>query len=331
MSREVRVLKALHPELEEATVEALRQWKYKPLLKNGKPAPAEYKVDTDFRLREKEPAKEPKITIDGSSKMDSILRKSAHYCNRLEDAALYFICKERITETIYPSKKHLLSVIMRRHPPKDRKKSSPDPIFVMSRFNNGEKSTYVNDYQLIRKEGRIIERRILKMENWNLKYKAYAPLQTKRFYIYKPVFGPIGLLGRDSLQFYNYSLLKEESVDGRAAWVIEVKPKRLIPGKPNYGKVWVDIQDGSVLKMEIEAESLAGYERIRADYVSRGITPRINVELNFGEENNGLRYPTRIICKEAYFDPQEGLSKVSRMKVTYQKYKFFTVETEVKY
>ncbi|MCK4647085.1 MAG: hypothetical protein KAU46_12600 [Candidatus Aminicenantes bacterium] len=46
-----------------------------------------------------------------------------------------------------------------------------------------------------------------------------------------------------------------------------LKPKKLIPGKPNYGKVWVDKQDGSILKMEIEAESLAGYEKIRADLV----------------------------------------------------------------
>jgi len=259
------------------------------------------------------------------------LKKSSHYCQRLEDAALYFTCIERIRETIFLSKKYFCSHIERRHPPKNRKKISPDPISSSTRFNNGEKNSYIYDYQLIRKEGRIIERRILKMENGNLKHKAFAPLKTKRFYIYKPVFGPIGLLGQDSHKFYNYSLLKEESVDGRGAWVLEAKPKRLIPGKPNYGKVWVDKQDGSILKMEIEAESLAGYERIWADYVSRGIAPRINVEIDFGLEKNGLRYPTRIICKEAYSDPREGLSKVSEMKVTYQKYKFFTVKTGIKY
>lgn len=328
---EVHVLKSVHPGLDSATLAALRQWKYKPQIKEGKPASAAYKVDVHFRLKEKELAVEPKIAIDGSSKIGSILKKSSHYCQRLEDAALYFICLERIKETIFPSKKYFCSHIERRNPPKDRKIVRPDPIFSITRFNNGEKNSYIYDYQLIRKEGRIVERRILKMENGNLIYKAYAPLETKRFYMYKPVYGPVGLLGQDSLQFYNYSLLKEESTDGRASWVLEVKPKKLIPGKPNYGKVWVDKQDGSILKMEIEAESLAGYERIWADFVSRGVTPRINVEIDFGLEKNGLHYPTKIICKEAYFDPREGLSKVSEMKVTYQEYKFFTVKTEVKY
>jgi len=328
---EVHVLKSLHPGLDAATVESLRQWKYEPLLKDGKPASAAYHVDVDFKLEEKGLAVESKIAISSSSKIGSILRKSSHYCQRLEDAALYFICLERIRETIFPSKKYFCSRIVRRHPPKYRKKISPDPIFSTTRFNNGEKNTYDYDYQLVRKDGRIIERRILKMENSNLKYEAYAPLKTKRFYIHKPVFGPIGLLGQDSQQFYNYSLLGEESVDGREAWILEVKPKKLILGKPNYGKVWVDKQDGSVLRMEIEAESLAGYERIWADFVSRGVTPRINVEIDFGMEKNGLRYPTRIICQEAYSDPREGLSNVSKMKVTYQKYKFFMVKTEVKY
>ncbi len=327
---EVRILESLHPELDLATLAALQQWKYKPQIKEGKPASATYKVDVHFRLKEKELAVEPKIDIDGSFKMESILLKSADYCKRLEDAALYFICLERMTETIFPGK-HSLPFTLRRHPPKNRKDNAPDPIYASSRSNNREKNIYVYDYQLIRKEGRIVERRILKMENGKLIHKAYAPLETKRFYIYKPVYGPIGLLGRDSHQFYNYSLLKEESVDGRAAWVLEVKPKRLIPGKPHYGKVWVDSQNSSVLKMEIEAESLEGYERIQADYVSRNIVPRITIELDFGMEKDGLRYPTKIICKEAYSDPREGLSKVSEMKITYQNYKFFTVKTDVKY
>jgi hypothetical protein len=53
--------------------------------------------------------------------------------------------------------------------------------------------------------------------------------------------------------------------------------------------------------------------------------------INFGLERNGLRYPTRIICQEAYSDPREGFSKVSKLNVSYQKYKFFTVKTEVEH
>jgi TonB family protein len=327
---EVRVLKPLHPGLDAAAVAALRQWKYEPRIKDGKPVTAEYEVDVDFRLNEKELPDEPETSSRSPSKLDSILKKIALYCKRLEDTALYFVCQEKIAETIFPSNTNSRFIVDRRHPPKERNKLKPDPIFTISRFNNGEKNSYIYDYQLIRKQGRVMERRILEMENGNLRHEAYAPLETKRFYMYKPIYGPIGLLSEDSQKLYNYSLEKEESVDGRAAWVIEAKPENLIPGKPNYGKVWVDKENGSVLKMEIEAESLGGYERIQADYVSRGAIPRINIELDFGLEKDGLRYPTRIIFKEAYSDPHEGFSKVSEMKVTYHKYKFFSVKTTVK-
>ncbi|MGM0466286.1 MAG: TonB family protein [Acidobacteriota bacterium] len=327
---EVRIPKTLHPELDAAAEAALRQWKYEPSIKDGKPIAAEYKVDVDFELKEKELPNEPQASIHSPSEMDSILKKLAYYCKRLEDAALYFICQEKITETIFSSRKFPRYIIMKRHLPKDREKTSPDPIFGISKFNNREKNSYVYDYQLIRKQGRVMERRILELENGNPKHEAYVPLKTKRFYMYKPVYGPIGLLSQDSQTLYNYSILGEESVDGREAWVIEVRPKKLIPGKPNYGKVWVDKEESSVLKIEIEAESLGGYEMIWADYVTRDSTPRINMELYFGLEKDGLLYPTKIICKEAFSDPGEDLSKVYEMKVTYNKYEFFSVKTEVK-
>ena len=60
--------------------------------------------------------------------------------------------------------------------------------------------------------------------------------------------------------FYNYSLLKDETLNGRQAFVIDIRPKKPSSAKPIYGKVWIDKNDGSVLKMSIEAESLAGYE-----------------------------------------------------------------------
>lgn len=326
---EVKILEPLQPEFDTATAAALHQWKYEPLMKGGKPTSAAYRIDVHFRLKEKESAAESKIAINGSSKIGSILMKSSDYCKRLEDAALYFICLEEIAETIFPGK-HLLLQKVRRLPPEARKDYKPDPIYASIMDTPGVNNSYVYDYQLIRKDGRIIEQRILKEENGNLRHNILAPLKTKRFYIYKPIYGPIGLLDQDSHQFYKYSLLEEDIVDGRAAWILEVKPKILILGKPNYGKIWVDKQDASVLRMEIEAESLAGYERIQADYVSRGITPLIKVELDFGLEKNGLRYPTRLICQEAYSGLLQGLSNVSETKITYQKYKFFTVETETR-
>ena len=82
--------------------------------------------------------------------------------------------------------------------------------------------------------------------------------------------------------------------------------------------------------MEIEANSLEGYERIQADYVSRGIIPRITVELEFGIAKKGVRYPTILLIQDAYSEQNKGFDKVSKTDVKYQEYQFFTVETKVK-
>ncbi len=51
----VRVLRHAHPDLDKAAVEALKQWKYEPVLKNGKPIPVVFAVKVDFKLRESTP------------------------------------------------------------------------------------------------------------------------------------------------------------------------------------------------------------------------------------------------------------------------------------
>jgi len=76
---------------------------------------------------------------------------------------------------------------------------------------------------------------------------------------------------------------------------------------------------------------LSGYERIAADYISRGVTPDISIEVIYGFEKNGLRFPSQINLKEAYSDPKQGRIKMSQLRVDYDQYKFFTVGTEVKY
>ncbi|HEY1203757.1 MAG: energy transducer TonB [Bryobacteraceae bacterium] len=45
----LRVLRSLDPELDEKALEAIRQWRFKPALKNGKPVRAPVTVEVDFR------------------------------------------------------------------------------------------------------------------------------------------------------------------------------------------------------------------------------------------------------------------------------------------
>lgn len=323
----VQVLEPLHPELDAAVVAALQQWKYNPQPKDGRPAPALYHVDVDFRLGQKLPAVELKTTTESPSKLDPILRRATDYCRHLEEAALNFVCLERTRERV-SADSFLIPFIIRRWSPEMRNQKGPDGFLAVSETEYSGRDEYTYDYQLIHKEGRVIEQRISIKGNEGHKNEDGSRQELGRIYFSKPIFGPIGLLSSDIQSFYDYSVLKEELVDGRAAWVVEIKPIKLISGKPNYGKAWVDKQDGSVLKMEIEAESLEGYQRIREDYVNRGIKPSFSIEILFGFEKKGLRYPSRMAIEEAYSDPKRGRTRVSQTTVDYDHYKFFTVETD---
>jgi len=229
---ELKILDPLHPDLDISVQKALRQWKYEEIREKKVSSPRVHKVDILFNLSKKESEAEEKILLESLNKIGEILKNCADYCERLEAAALNYICTERIKETIF-SGRYLLYTAINRPPPFWRKGRIWDPMRSGTRDNNGEKNIYVYDYQIIRKDNRITERRILKEENGQLRHEAFDPLRTKRFYFYKAIYGPIGLLGRDSQKYYDYSLLKEEKINDRDVWILEAKPKELIPGKPN--------------------------------------------------------------------------------------------------
>jgi protein TonB len=48
---EVNVLSSTNPMFNDAAIEAVKQWKYKPALQNGKPVSVYYTIRVDFRLR----------------------------------------------------------------------------------------------------------------------------------------------------------------------------------------------------------------------------------------------------------------------------------------
>jgi len=322
--RETRVLESADLSFENVLQDALSQWTYNPKIQSKKPAPVLCPVSLIF-----EPSKteEPQIRENFTVPSADLMTRIADYCGKLENAALYFFCREKIEERLNRGRQ-FIQIWVENHDPLEK---GPQGTGMGGGSASGQKNNFTYDYQVIQKDGRIQERRILVEENGRALRDEGAYPKTKRFYINKAIYGPIGLLAREEQPLYNYGLLNDEFIKGRQAFVIDIKPKKPSSAKPVYGKVWVDKKDGSILKMSIEAESLAGYERISADYESRGIKPAISIEIDYGFEKNGLRFPSRITLKEAYSDPKEGVAKMSEMKVDYDKYKFFKVGTEVKY
>ena len=157
---------------------------------------------------------------DNKIKLGKILKKCVDYCERVAHSALFFVCQEKIEEVIYDYTYltwHGRYRIISRQPQKV------------------EKNIYIYDYQLIKKGRMVKEKRILLEENGKKKYEKDAQIKTKRFYSKRSIFGPVGLLSKDSQDMYNYKILKQETIKGRKAFVIEAKPKWKIKDRPNYG------------------------------------------------------------------------------------------------
>ncbi|GAH58598.1 unnamed protein product, partial [marine sediment metagenome] len=122
---------------------------------------------------------------------------------------------------------------------------------------------------------------------------------------------------------------------GRKAYVIEAIPKKKREDKPNYGKLWIDKEDFSILKIEIEQESLAGFESISERLKEREIKPLISTIHYYGIEKEGLRFPSKTVFKEDYRYPRRyrvlGRAVKSWIKIEYDEYRFFTIDVKVKY
>ena len=256
--------------------------------------------------------------------LEIILEKCAKYCERLSNSALHFVCEETINEEL------------NRGPPGgDRVATSSGGNMTMRSIAGGrniERNKYVYDYQLIKKGEKIEESRILLKENGKKKNEENAPLKTKRFYSKRSVYGPVGLLGKEQQSKYDYKIIKEQTIKKRKTYVIEVIPKINIEGNPNFGKVWVDKEDFSVLKIEIKQESLAGFEKIKQESKEQKIIPIITTTHDYFVEKNGIRFPSMTNCLEVHVARIRGKrTKISETRITYDNYRFFTVDTKIKY
>ncbi len=254
--------------------------------------------------------------------LKEILKKCAEYCERVENSALFFVCQEKIKEILYRSAG---AMVLRTKDGTGASMPAQPRGVVVEKMN-----VFVYDYQLMKKGEEIKESRTLVEENGQKRDEKNAPLKTRRFYSLKSVFGPVGLVGTNYQPLYEYSFIKEDKFAGRKAYVIEATPKMKTEEVPNYGKLWVDQEDSSILKIEMAQESLAGFDDFEKESKKRGLVPKFTTTHYYGVEKNGIRFPSKTTFEEDYRG-LTGRFKRSKTEIEYSNYKFFTVEVEVKY
>lgn len=288
---------------------------------------------------------------ENSADLDKILEKSAEYCSKLAGSALYFVCLEKITEeTSQKSKEGQLSnpqepsyrdLTDPRRNQEFRHESTPERYRSGPHKTNLRKNVYVYDYQLIKKGGMIEENRILIEENGKKKNEKNAQLKTRKFYSYRSVLGPIGLLGQSQQSKFEYKIIEEKKQDGREVLVIEATPKTASAENSNYGRIWIDKETSQILRIDVAQESLVGYN----DPKVKGVNHIVIVTHYYDVEKNGLMFPSKTVFEENYTPDrvQVGLwsnytnsvqkksLQWSKLEIEYSDYKFFTVDVDVKY
>ncbi len=251
-----------------------------------------------------------------------VLERTQAYCAKLEKASLDFTCLEKIEEKTYPS-------------PEIR----PDTPVVtggsIAYSYPSRRSPYVNsyvyDYQFVRKGDKKAERRILVEENGHKKMEEDAELATLTVRVENALFGPIGLLGAQWQAYHDYRIVGEETQKGKKVLVIEAAPRPTLKRPHCYGRIWVQEDDASILKIVWEPTSVGNFGKIEATARGLGAEPRLNSVTEYGLLKNGIRFPSKDTTEEAY-ELKNGKTFVrSLTTIVYKDYKFFTVETEVIY
>ena len=268
------------------------------------------------------------ITMRSGQDIDSVdlnmlLAKAADYADRLEGAVFDFVCREEIKEWINPALEIQVQRIIR----------VPGHSFYVPRIPviRPVKRSFIYDYQCIRKDGKIHERRTLLKENRKEKNEPNASLNTSTFRFKTNMMGPVGLFGSRFQPNYKYKVIGEEKIKGRKAIIIETEPRFEDPKATNlYGKAWVAANTGDILKIEWNEHRIGHYEIFEERGKKFKRKPRITIRSEFQAEKNGLRFPTEWYIEEAYLTKRGRAFIRSKTTVTYKDFKFFTVEVEVR-
>ena len=266
-------------------------------------------------------------STSGRPDLAGLLEKAAAYCARLENAALDFVCRERITETVDPS----LDVAAKPGPRVSSWNWQTNGATMVIARTRKAKRTLEYDYQCVRSEGAIEEKRTLLKVNGKKINVPEAGLETSIIVFGTALMGPVGLFGERFQPQYDYTIAGEDKVENRRVVVVSALPK---PGAPEtrnlYGAAWIDAVTADILRIEWSENRVGRYEIFEKRGELYGRTPRLVIRSEFSEEKNGIRFPSRLVVEEAYLDGKGRAVVRSETEVVYGDFKFFTVEVEVR-
>lgn len=337
--RNVTLKKSIHPFLDDASMQAIRQWTFEPVIKDFKAVAVSFDWTINFdpaqwagtAVLPRAGAAEPY-----SADLKKILLLGASYCRQLSEAALDFVCQESIRSldcALYLPEKTVADEIQTA----TKSVGGGESIKISNRRASLARDPFktktyrfTSDYQLIRKESRTTERRILLESNVKEAAKGTVPPDEKRYASLKPLFAPLDVLASDRQELYDFRLLGQERIRGRTAAVIEAKARSGATSRIPSAKIWIDPETSQILRCETQGLPVEGYEFVFEEASRIGLNPLGTMTADYEEEKNGVLFPSRVALLIEYLVPQWGVGKRVRVdtQIRYDKYKFFTVDTE---
>jgi hypothetical protein len=255
------------------------------------------------------------------AKLKKILEAAGDYCEQLKTMALNFICHENIREKTREFEKMLL---FRLGPDKPRRFLALDDLRTVKTVKN----SYVYDYQMIKKGDDFKEKRDLLEENGKKKSKKDVELQTLRMSAKYLVFGPVGFLSKSWQPRFQYEIVGAESIHKKNSIVIRAVPREIREENYCFGRIWLDESDSSILQIEWEPQSIANLKEAVESSIGE-LKRKITWTVAYDIVKNGVRFPMAQSIKEIYITKSGKEHIKYEAEYIYDKYKFFTVKTEV--
>ena len=222
---------------------------------------------------------------DSSGESDSqkilyrILEETGDYCEIVKNMALFYVCKEKVVYVKYYYTKRGLE------------KFSLSSGKLKAR--DSRQKTFTYDYQLIKKEKELREKRILLEEDGKEKYEEDVEIRPVKYIGKYLVYGPVGFLSKYWQKRFDYKIIGEEILDGKETIIIESSPKKEREENENYGRVWVDKKNFSILKIEYDPRSIKDYEDELILSPIGDLKKKVVWTVHYGVEKKGVRFPSK--------------------------------------
>jgi hypothetical protein len=251
--------------------------------------------------------------------LTALLARVAAYAEKLKGAAFHFICRENVSEALFY------------------------PNSIDTRMPATPRTDWVYDYQIVGRNGKIEENRVLLEKNGEKFRQPNAQLETM-FHSYFSFYMPVTMLAKEKQRLYQYRLLGKEKVNDKNAWHIAAVCRK--PGPIPWGDIWIGEEDGTVLKIRVDQTSIVGFEKLAQRAVERGLLPAITTIHEYDLEKHGIRFPSKTTFIEQYKSnpavivrplPTAGTENTaaepssferSRTSFEYRDHQFFSVSTQ---